>query len=140
MRRSSQMIFNIASYGHTLLADFHAAGGRIVRREFTSPAELGALEESVVINCPGYGARALMSDASIVPVRGQIGWLIPQPEAHYALYADGVGMVSRSDGIVVQAYGGGDMRGYGDADETANRAESEAAVRQVADLFTGFRA
>ena len=61
VRRGSGLIFNLASYGHTLLSDFRAAGGRIVEREFRNPAELGALEETVVINCPGYGARALMS-------------------------------------------------------------------------------
>ena len=139
VRRSSQLIFNIADYGHTLLADFRAAGGRIVRREFSSPGELGRLDEPVVINCPGYGAQKLMADASVIPVRGQIGWLIPQPEARYAAYFDRIGVVSRRDGIVVQDYHGGDMRGYGVADETPDRAESEAAVRQVAALFAGFR-
>ena len=33
-----------------------------------------------MINCPGYGARALWKDESIIPVRGQIAWLIPQRE------------------------------------------------------------
>ena len=139
VRRGSQMIFNLAEYGRTLLADFHGAGGRIVRREFFHPAELGALEETVVINCPGYAARTLMADASVTPVRGQIGWLIPQPEARYAAYFDHVGVVSRRDGIVVQDYAGGDMRGYGDADETPDRAEAEAAVRKAAALFSGWR-
>ena len=62
-----------------------------------------------MINCPGYGARALCSDESVTPVRGQIGWLIPQPEVNYGLYYSGVSMLSRRDGIVVQALWGGDM-------------------------------
>ena len=37
-----------------------AAGGRIVRAEFHEPSELAGLKEKVVINCPGYGARALV--------------------------------------------------------------------------------
>ena len=41
------------------------------------------LKEKVVINCPGYAARELWNDDSIVPVRGQIAWLIPQPEVNY---------------------------------------------------------
>ena len=140
VKRSSTLIFNIADYGHTLMTEFRAAGGRIVRREFDDPSEFATLEEKVVIACPGYGARPLLKDDSVTPVRGQIGWLIPQPEARYAVYSDHIGVISRRDGIVVQDNRGGDMRGYGDANETPDRAESEAAVRQVATLFAGFRA
>ena len=138
--RSPGMIFNIADYGHTLLQDFRAAGGRIVRREFDSPAQFATLDEKVVINCPGYGGRALCRDESIMPVRGQIGWLPPQPEARYEVFYKHVGLISRRDGIVVQDLSGGDMRGYGDADETPDRAESEAAVARVAPLFRRFTA
>ena len=95
------MQFNIADYGHVLLGDFYTAGGTIVRREFHSPAEFASLPQKAVINCPGYGARALMNDASIVPVRGQIAWLIPQPEVTYGFYFRHIGVLSRSDGIVV---------------------------------------
>ncbi len=90
VRRTSLMQFNIADYGHTLMSDFRAAGGKFVRLEFHSPADFAHLPERVVINCPGYGARALCKDESIVPVRGQIGWLIPQPEVNYGLNYNGV--------------------------------------------------
>jgi D-amino-acid oxidase len=135
VRRTSAMQFNIADYAHTLLNDFRLAGGRIERRAFASPAEYAVLPEPVVINCPGYGARALMQDASITPVRGQIAWLIPQPEVTYGFYWRGIGVLSRRDGIVVQDNSGGDMMGYGDANETPDRAAAEAAVRQVATLY-----
>ena len=134
--RGSNLLFNIADYGHTLMTDFLLAGGRIRRREFRSPAELGGLDEKVVINCPGYGARALWNDDSIVPVRGQIGWLIPQPEINYGLYYRRISMVPRRDGIVVQSLVGGDMRGYGDDREVVDRAESERAVAVLAELMT----
>jgi glycine/D-amino acid oxidase-like deaminating enzyme len=137
--RSEIMMFNIADYGHTLMTDFLAAGGRTVVREFHSPAEIAALDEKVVINCPGYGGRALWKDETITPVRGQIGWLIPQPEVNYGLYYSGVSMVPRRDGIVVQALEGGDMRGYGDDHETVDRAESEHAVQTLAELYGRFR-
>jgi glycine/D-amino acid oxidase-like deaminating enzyme len=94
----------------------------------------------VVINCPGYGARALWKDESIVPVRGQIGWLIPQPELTYGLYYRDVSIVPRRDGIVVQALEGGDMKGYGVDTETPNRPESEAAVAVIAELYSRFGA
>ena len=138
VRVGAQLQFNVADYGHTLLSDFRLAGGRIVHREFQSPAEFAGLPERVVINCPGYGARALMKDESIVPVRGQIGWLLPQPDITYGLQFAGVSIVPRRDGIVVQDVGGGDMRGYGISDEMPDRPESERAVRIVAALFAGF--
>jgi glycine/D-amino acid oxidase-like deaminating enzyme len=134
--RGANLMFNIADYGHTLFTDFLLAGGQIRRREFHAPAELGELEEKVVIDCPGYGARALWNDESIVPVRGQIGWLVPQPEVNYGLYYHRVSMVPRRDGIVVQSLAGGDMQGYGDDREVVDRAESERAVAVLASLMT----
>ncbi|HEX4293842.1 MAG TPA: FAD-dependent oxidoreductase [Rhizomicrobium sp.] len=138
VRRTSLMQFNIADYGHTLMSDFLAAGGKFVRAEFASLGDVSRLKEKVVINCPGYGARALCKDESVVPVRGQIGWLLPQPEVNYGLYYDGVSVLSRRDGIVVQILEGGDMRGYNDTNETADRAESEDAVRTIARLYEKF--
>jgi glycine/D-amino acid oxidase-like deaminating enzyme len=135
VRRFEAMQFNIADYGHTLMNDFMTAGGAIRRMEFHAPAELAALEENVVINCPGYGARALWKDKSIVPVRGQIAWLIPQPEVNYGVVYKDVATLSRSDGIVVQAIEGGDMKGYDDDNETPDRAEAEKAVATIAELY-----
>ena len=135
VRRYSGMMFNIADYGHTLLTDFLVAGGRIERAEFHEPAEIAALKQKVVINCPGYGARALWKDESIVPVRGQIAWLIPQPEVDYGLQYKHVNMLPRRDGIVIQMLDGGDMRGYGDDNETPNRDEALAGVARIAELY-----
>jgi glycine/D-amino acid oxidase-like deaminating enzyme len=134
VRRSSELIFNIADYGHTLFNDFLTAGGKFEHREFHAPAELAALNEKVVINCPGYGARALWRDESITPVRGQMNWLIPQADFHYGLYYRQVGVTPRRDGIGVQMLDGGDMKGYGIEDETPDRAEAERAVAVLADL------
>jgi glycine/D-amino acid oxidase-like deaminating enzyme len=139
VRRNSQMKFNIADYGHTLLGDFHAAGGTFVHAEFATLSDVARLKENVIINCTGYGARAFCKDESVVPVRGQIGWLIPQPEVTYGVFYEGVSMLSRRDGIVVQVLEGGDMRGYNDANETVDRAESENAVNVLADLYSRFR-
>ena len=136
VRHTSLMMFNIADYGHTLMNDFLMAGGKIQRMEFHTPADLTQLKEKVVINCPGYGARALWRDESIVPVRGQIGWLIPQPEVSYGLFYRNVSVLARRDGIVVQALDGGDMKGYGDDNETPDRTESENAVKTIAELYS----
>jgi glycine/D-amino acid oxidase-like deaminating enzyme len=96
---------------------------------------LAALPQRVLINCTGYGARALWKDESVVPVRGQIAWLIPQPEARYGLIYDGVYVLSRRDGIVVQDGGIGEMEGYNNSDETPDRTAAENAVRKIAALY-----
>ncbi|HEY2048268.1 MAG TPA: FAD-dependent oxidoreductase [Caulobacteraceae bacterium] len=136
VERTSSMVFNIADYGHTLMSDFLLAGGRFVRREFNHPSEFGSLPEKVLINCPGYAARELWQDSSVVPVRGQIGWLIPQSDLGYGAAYHRVYMLARRDGIVIQDLSGGDMEGYGDADETPRRAESERAVQVMAQLYS----
>ena len=140
VRHYSAMMFNIADYGHTLLTDFRLAGGKIVRAEFHTPSELAALKQKVVINCPGYGARALWKDESIVPVRGQIAWLIPQPEVDYGVQYRHVSMLPRRDGIVIQMLEGGDMRGYGDDNETPSHDEAMTGVSRIAELYGRMRA
>ena len=138
--RGETMMFNIADYGHTLMTDFLLAGGELRTMEFHAPSELTALKEKVVINCPGYGGRSLWKDESIKPVRGQIAWLIPQPEVTYGAAYNGVNMLSRKDGIVVQSVGRGDMEGYGDDNEAPDRADAERTVKTIAELFSRFRA
>jgi glycine/D-amino acid oxidase-like deaminating enzyme len=133
--QSDMMVFNIADYGHTLLNDFFIAGGQFRHADFHSPSEIAALGKRVVINCTGYGARALWRDESVVPVRGQVARLIPQPEVHYGLDYKRVYVVPRRDGIIVQDVSGGDMKGYGIDTETVDRAESERAVTTLAELF-----
>ena len=137
--RSESMQFNIADYGHTLMTDFFTAGGKFVRKEFHAPNDLTQLKEKVVINCPGYAAREWWNDNSIVPVRGQIQWLIPQPEVNYGFYYRGVSILSRRDGIVVQDLNGGDMRGYNNSRELADRTEADNAVAVIAELYSRFR-
>ncbi len=129
------MQFNIADLADRLTTEFLMEGGRIETRTFHTPGELAGLTQSVVVNCTGYGARALFGDDSLVPVRGQIAWLPPQPEVRYSLYYSGVGLIPRPDGVGVQALGGGDMRGYDDDNETPDRDEAEQAVARAATLF-----
>jgi hypothetical protein len=134
-RRSSALTFNIAGYSRQLVTDFLVEGGKIERVEFHSPSELSQLTQKVVINATGYGARALWKDESIVPVRGQIAWLIPQPDVHYGVMYNGLFVLARRDGIVVQDIGKGDLDGYNDANEQPDRADAEWNVRIAADLF-----
>lgn len=138
VQRSETMMFNIPEYNHMLMSEFYAAGGKVEIREFHHPSELAGLKEKVVINCPGYAARTLWKDDSLIPVRGQNGWLIPQPEVTYGFnYAD-VSVVSKSYGILIQALEGGDLKGYNNSNESIDRAESVNAVRKIEDLYARF--
>lgn len=132
VRRNSSLTFNVADLAHQLTGDFLIAGGRIEPRVFHAPGDLAALQEKSIINCTGYGARALWRDDSIVPVRGQIAWLIPQPGATFGVYYRGIALLARRDGIVVQPVGQDDWFGYGDANETPDPAAARAAVEEVA--------
>jgi len=133
--RSSSLTFNIAGYSRQLVNDFLVEGGKIEHVEFHTPSELSQLPQKVVINATGYGARALWKDESIVPVRGQIAWLIPQPEVNYGVGYKSVNILSRRDGIVVQDAGIGEMEGYNNDNEQPDRAAAEAAVNTVAELY-----
>jgi D-amino-acid oxidase len=135
VRHGSSMQFNIAALSHLLINDFLLEGGRIVTMTFTTPADLARLKEPVVVNCTGYGARALWKDETITPVRGQIAWLAPQPEVRYGLYYRHVSVLSRPDGILVQQAGESDMWGYGIADESPDRREAEEAIATIASLY-----
>ena len=135
VRQTAGLTFNIASYARTLMNDFFVAGGRMETVEFRAPGDLAGVAEKVIVNATGYGARALWKDESLVPVRGQIAWLIPQAEVNYGLMYKGVFVLGRRDGIVVQGIGAGEMEGYNNADETPDRGAAEAVVRTLADLY-----
>ncbi|MBB2176714.1 FAD-dependent oxidoreductase [Gluconacetobacter johannae] len=138
-RHAPLMIYNFGAYGHLLLEEFHQAGGRMVVREFHTPADLGALPEKTVINCPGYAARDWWNDDSVIPVRGQTAWLPPDPTLHYGLDYRGAAMIAKSDGVMIQGYDLdrlGEMAGVGNSFEHPDRAEAERAVGVFADLFS----
>ncbi|MFN3524134.1 MAG: FAD-dependent oxidoreductase [Phenylobacterium sp.] len=139
VQRNTSLQFNVAALGRRLMNDFLLAGGRIETREFHAPADLAALKEKTLVNCTGYGARALWKDESITPVRGQIAWLIPQAEVNYGVFYKNVTMLSRSDGVIIQDTGPDEGAGYGDANETPDRASAEAAVATIAELYSRSR-
>lgn len=104
--RAAGLAIEPSIYLEALVREVISFGGRIVIRRFTSPRELLSLPEPVVINCTGLGARALFGDRLLIPVKGQLTSLLPQPEVSYHLSsrpADGwpVGMHPRRDAIVI---------------------------------------
>ena len=129
------MMFNISAYARLLLSDFIANGGKIEIKEFHTPADLAGLREKTLINATGYGARALFGDESIIPVRGQLARMIPEPGVGYGLFYENVAFVPRRDGWVFQVTGDNDYYGYNDDSTAPDRAEAELAVNTIAELF-----
>jgi len=136
VRRTSSLTFNVAGYSRQLVDEFQSAGGRIETREFHTPADLTVVPQSTVINCTGYGARSLWSDESIVPVRGQIAWLIPQEGVNYGIQYKDLWVLARRDGIVVQPMSRGEDTGWNDDNEEPSRDEAEGGVRRLQELYS----
>jgi hypothetical protein len=135
LKRNTLMMFNISSYARLLFSDFVANGGKIEIAEFHAPAELAGLREKTLINATGYGSRALFSDESIIPVRGQLARMIPEPGVGYGLIYKNAAFVPRRDGWVFQVIGDDDYYGYNDDSTAPDRAEAELAVNTIAGLF-----
>jgi glycine/D-amino acid oxidase-like deaminating enzyme len=135
VRRGSQLMFNLPAYSRMLLSDFRAAGGKVVIDELHSPADFARLPHKTVVNATGIGARALMGDDSVVPVRGQLAHMIPQSDVHYGVQYNRVGLTPRRDGFVLQVSGQDDYYGYGIATREPDMAEAELAVKTIASAF-----
>jgi D-amino-acid oxidase len=134
-RSGPTLVFNVSEYFDRLARLFLLRGGRMVRRAFADRTAALALDEPVIVNCMGYGARTIWDDAELAPVRGQIAWLLPQPEARYALWHDNVQAISRRDGLIVQYLGPNDDWGLGNASEDADREEAATALATLRSLY-----
>ena len=100
--RFQSMLIEPPVYLNALTRDFLAQGGRIVVREFEKPAQVVALPEPLIMNCTGLGARALFGDEELTPIKGQLSFLVPQPEVAYCTLGPGdLYMFPRRDGILL---------------------------------------
>lgn len=134
--RQSSMFFNFSSYGQLLMDQFYAAGGKVVMRTMRSAADMLTLRESVIIPCLGYASRDILRDASLIPVRGQTAWLMPDPEMNYGLRYRGVGALAKADGIVVQNSGTiGEILGVGDSNEVPIREDTLKGIEILQSVF-----
>lgn len=80
-------VIEMSIYLEYLMRRIEELGGRIVAREVKSVEE--AFEEGrVVVNCAGLGARALVGDESLFPIRGQIVRVEPLSTRDFLLDED----------------------------------------------------
>jgi D-amino-acid oxidase len=141
--RSPQLRIEPSIYLENLVRDFTLFGGRIVMRKFETQRDLATLREPIVMNCTGLGARELFNDQELVPLKGQLTVMVPQPEVQYGTNgpntnvppgALGIHMMTRGDGIIL---GGTAQRGVWtlepDEDERKRVVDSHIA------LFSGMK-
>ncbi|GAB2603930.1 amino acid oxidase [Paractinoplanes abujensis] len=64
-------VIDMPAYLAFLGAELQSLGAEVVRRRLTTLSEAMA-EARVVVNCGGYGARDLVPDPSVRPIRGQL--------------------------------------------------------------------
>ena len=119
-RRFTTMLIEPPIYLNAMLRDVRLAGGRVVVRELASREQVREIPEPVIVNCTGLGAKALFGDEELEPVKGQLTFLLPQPEVDYMVITEDLYMFPRRDGILL---GGTFQHGVWslDVDEEARR-------------------
>jgi glycine/D-amino acid oxidase-like deaminating enzyme len=101
VHRFVTMLIEPPVYLNAVLRDFLLSGGKLVVRGFDDSRQLAALDEPVIVNCSGLGARALFGDEELVPIKGQLSILLPQPEIDYITLGSDLYMFPRKDGILL---------------------------------------
>ncbi len=132
-------------YLPALVDDVLAFGGQIVIRKLETPKDVLALPESLIVNCTGLGAKALFGDDELVPLKGLLVLLPPQPEITYSTNGGVkipaeqrnlfIHMMPRADGIVL---GGTSERDVWTTD--VNEAEKARIIANHVTLFASMRA
>ena len=63
-----------------LMKKFQSQGGKIKKRKLQTLEELKKENYDIVVNCSGLGARELVQDCLVTPVRGQVSRVINFPD------------------------------------------------------------
>lgn len=134
LSRYDTMYAEVGRLLRQLRRDVQLGGGKFEIRRFASREELNTLPEQLIFNCTGLGSRDLFGDTDLIPARGQLAVLVPQPEIRYAFSGQAGYMFPREDGIV--------LGGTFERDVWETTPEPEAIARIIADhqrVFEGFR-
>jgi len=123
------MLIEPPQYLPRLFADVQRAGARVEQRMFGSLEEIESLDEPVVVNCLGLGAKDVCGDESMVPVRGQLVHMSPQ-NLPWLLCHGGGYVFPRGDAVVL---GGTIERGR--IDPTPHQADCRAIIARHRRFF-----
>lgn len=133
-RRFHTMMIEPSIYLPTLLAEVQEAGAHIVIRKLADRGEMLGLPHPVLFNCTGLGAKQLAEDPELMPIKGQLTFMIPQPEVNYNLISGDLYMFPRTDGILL-----GGTYGKNQWDATPDLAQRDRIVAAHREMFEGMR-
>lgn len=129
------MLIEPPIYLNAVLTDFGIAGGTVRVKHFDNVSQLQQLAEPVIFNCTGLGARALFDDQEPTPAKGQLTFLLPQPEVNYMMGTDDhLYMFPRTDGILL----GGTFE-TGESSLSVNEAGKARVMQGHTRFFISFR-
>ena len=132
--KQTTLVFNIPSYLNKHLTDFMSFGGKIAIKEFKSLEDVDSLPEKCVVNCTGLGSMKLFNDNDMMPIAGQLSFLIPQPDFNYRLTTENGYAIPRKDGIIL---GGNALEGSWD--ENPIREQTEKVVNALTEVMSRLR-
>jgi glycine/D-amino acid oxidase-like deaminating enzyme len=136
VRHELTMMVEPATFLRRLIEDFQQSGGRFVIRNFANKEEILALPEPVMFNCTGLGAATLFDDTELIPAKGQLVYLPPDPDVDYLTIGGGnsnLYMFSRTDAVLL----GGTFK-LGDYSRNTEPEETERIVTEHQRIFSGF--
>jgi len=129
IHRTYGMRFQVPAYLAAQLEDFELFGGKVVIRDFNRLEDVDALPEKVVVNCLGIGSKAIFPDDELIPIRGQLTHLVPQPGLNYRLSAEGISFNPRDDAL---SCGGSTLPGIWDT--TPDKQETARVIDGLIEL------
>jgi D-amino-acid oxidase len=82
-------------------ANLRARNVQFIPRTFSDAADvLASVQENIIVNCTGLGSKKIWNDAEVMPIKGQLALLPPQPQLQYLYGQDGY-MFPRADAVVI---------------------------------------
>ncbi len=129
--KKSTMVFNIPAYLQAHLQQFLDFGGKLRIKDIKHKEDIEALAQTCIMNCMGLGAKEIFEDEKLLPISGQLVFLMPQPQVSYMLITKDAYWIPRKDGLVL-----GGTHGRGSWTTEPDHIETErmvAAMKNIAD-------
>jgi len=136
VRQFDTMIIEPPVYLAALMDETRLVGASLKVMELRDRNEIQKLDEKLVFNCTGLGAKALFADDELIPLKGQLTILLPQPEVQYAALSlpGEFQMFPRTDGILL---GGTHELGVWSLDPNLEKKQEILAKHKA--FFDGFK-
>jgi D-amino-acid oxidase len=90
-RRYDTWLINPTILLPKLVKDLKAKGVLFVKREVKRPADFYAASENIIVNCIGLGAKTVLNDPLLVPIRGKLVVFNGNPQNLNYLFSGGCG-------------------------------------------------